>query len=643
MLKSIFNEHDAINADKIIKKCKKYNVISFDVFDTLLKRNVSNPNDIFLILNEFAKGIGVKGFYNLRISVESLMRDANPYITIDDIYDEISIRIGKENSKKLKEKEISIEKAYSQKNEEIFSLLDKLKKRGKRIIAISDMYLSEKIINEMLIKAGIKVDKLYVSCEQKAKKKNGSLFKHVLAEEKIKNNEIIHIGDNIKVDFFGAKKANIASIHISHKLNYFNIKKYKRNLIDERKYNTHLNVINNNLLKENSYYSKFGFSVLGPMIYSYCVWLRKECKNNDIKKIFFFSRDGYLLKKAFDSLFPDEFKTNYIYFSRRAIRVPYISIDSSYENVIKSLPTTKLINMKVLFENLGLNSSNYIKVLEKHKMNIEDHFFYDELFKKEKYKKIYNEIHDDILKEARKEYAVFKKYLKQEKFDSKISIVDIGWHNSMQYYLEKIAERDNLKLDMYGMYLGRQSSCKPVKNAKSFIQENNTEYVDSVLSFIGLIESPFLANEGSTETYYETNNKVIPQLLKYEYKKDDIENKAFTDIKKGVIDYINIVKNLPNFEIFSLNGKDSYLPLKAYGTNPYLRDIKYFSNFRYLSEEIAYFANPKSNKYYLFHFKDFIKDMYNARWKIGFLKEMAKINLPYYKIYAICHKKRSVK
>ena len=37
--------------DKIIEKIQKYKYISFDIFDTLIKRNVEKPSDIFSAVN----------------------------------------------------------------------------------------------------------------------------------------------------------------------------------------------------------------------------------------------------------------------------------------------------------------------------------------------------------------------------------------------------------------------------------------------------------------------------------------------------------------------------------------------------------------------------------------------------------------
>ena len=65
------------------------------------------------------------------------------------------------------------------------------------------MYLTTSIVTEILANAGYEIDKVYVSCDCNAKKKNGALFKYVLEKEKLNRNEIIHFGDSYKVDILG--------------------------------------------------------------------------------------------------------------------------------------------------------------------------------------------------------------------------------------------------------------------------------------------------------------------------------------------------------------------------------------------------------------------------------------------------------
>ena len=46
-VKTKLNTKRSIDVAGIIKQIEKYDVVSFDIFDTLLKRNVKKPTDIF--------------------------------------------------------------------------------------------------------------------------------------------------------------------------------------------------------------------------------------------------------------------------------------------------------------------------------------------------------------------------------------------------------------------------------------------------------------------------------------------------------------------------------------------------------------------------------------------------------------------
>lgn len=41
--------HHSVDADRILNEIKNYDIVSFDIFDTLLKRNVKEPTGVFHI------------------------------------------------------------------------------------------------------------------------------------------------------------------------------------------------------------------------------------------------------------------------------------------------------------------------------------------------------------------------------------------------------------------------------------------------------------------------------------------------------------------------------------------------------------------------------------------------------------------
>ena len=79
---------------KIILKLEKYDVVSFDIFDTLLKRNVQNPTDVFRYIEQKNN---LEGFAEKRILAEINARKKKNgnEILLSDIYDELG-KIGAE-------------------------------------------------------------------------------------------------------------------------------------------------------------------------------------------------------------------------------------------------------------------------------------------------------------------------------------------------------------------------------------------------------------------------------------------------------------------------------------------------------------------------------------------------------------------
>ena len=173
-------------------------VVSFDVFDTALERSVYEPTDIFKLVE---KKVG-KNFYAKRIEAERKAREKNPFYNLDDIY--------KFLPEFKKEDEINEELECCILNEDIFKIYNETKEEK---IFISDMYLPSIVISQMLKKVGYKNPEVFVSCEHKANKGTGDLFKKACNIKKCKI--VKHYGDNYLSDIEGAKKAGIPEVEFN--------------------------------------------------------------------------------------------------------------------------------------------------------------------------------------------------------------------------------------------------------------------------------------------------------------------------------------------------------------------------------------------------------------------------------------------
>ena len=122
--------------DKLRNSLNKYDIISFDIFDTLLLRPYAKPSNVFQHLEEINNSIG---FYAVRKIAENNLRKYKDieYANYDEIYSVLQ-----SDFQFLKEKEIQLEKDTLYANPQMKEIFDYAKSLNKRIILISDMYFS---------------------------------------------------------------------------------------------------------------------------------------------------------------------------------------------------------------------------------------------------------------------------------------------------------------------------------------------------------------------------------------------------------------------------------------------------------------------------------------------------------------------
>ena len=193
----------------------KYKKISFDIFDTLIERDVLDPLDIFSIVENET---GELNFRNKRIQAEKEARrkSISKEVTLGDIYREY--QGGDRLCNDLRDAELRIEEKHIHVKESIYSFYQRCISENRNVFLVSDMYLTTNCIENILRTCNIRgYKKLYISCEYNKNKVTSELFGELINSEHINKKDIIHIGDSPKADLIGARKAGIHSILIPKK------------------------------------------------------------------------------------------------------------------------------------------------------------------------------------------------------------------------------------------------------------------------------------------------------------------------------------------------------------------------------------------------------------------------------------------
>ena len=207
---------------------------------------------------------------------------------------------------------MALEMDFCYANPFMLQVFEALRRMGKKMIVVSDMYLPRDFLEALLEKNGYGgIEKLYVSCEYGKSKADGALFELIKGE--YPGTTVIHVGDNEHSDKKMAKKNGFESLF------YPNV---NRMAVLLRPYDmspviggAYRGIVNNHLYQGNMSYSReyeYGFVYGGLFVLGYCQFIHEYCVNEKIDRLLFLSRDGDILKQVYDQLYPED-GTSYVY------------------------------------------------------------------------------------------------------------------------------------------------------------------------------------------------------------------------------------------------------------------------------------------------------------------------------------------
>lgn len=576
-------------------------IISFDIFDTLLIRYVRKPDDIFSIIE---KKYGFIDFHRRRVDagIKASGKAQNGEATFDEIYSYLS-----EDSRI----ELELEKEYLQANPAILSVFKWCKKHGKKIIAVSDMYLPSSFLLEVLSQNGFEIDRIYVSCEWKCNKRSGEIFDKVLGDLGCRPKNIVHIGDSWKSDYISPKRKGIEAIHI-------NKRSYSDNI---------LTCISENCLEEN-YFTKLGYDTLGPLLAGFTRWLNKQCSEKKIDKILFFARDGKIIKETYDVLYSHD--TEYVYVSRQSLNTAALWLHPEFEDLKKYIIVTKSFTLSTFVKRIGLNCDDCVGELEQARLSLTDEFDEKEFWNNNNVKLFYNLIKHKAINNSIGQYKAFAAYIAPFLDKDNIGLVDIGWKGSIQKRFEELINTMEgfKKTKFYGFYYGIEHNASNVEGYLYKAQSGAKSKIVIDAGF-GLVETFFLAREGSTLKYSSTG--VV--LDQYEIN-DENELNKLKNIHLGAIQYIKKICKLKlQFQDWVWDGFEPFNMFANLVLNPSRTDLYELGKLGFKDSIDTVLIEKKGLMEYILHSSRLKIDYHKAPWKIGFLKTNISSIVPWKSIY----------
>lgn len=526
---------ETINLEAFIMN---YALISFDIFDTLLLRTTASPDGVFSLLwnkiveeNLLLCDLSSNEFRKLRIEAERRARSRYSHreVSLEEIYHEMPDYVI-QNKAQAEKLEIETEKECCYRNEFLYSLIQKAFHAEKTIVLLSDMYIPNKQLKDILVYNGIAAEffkSIFVSCEEKCSKQDGGLYYKLLKGfPQIPHSQILHIGDNRFSDFEQALQVGISAYHydvIPEKLgSIYDYEKIRHNspqesLLSLRKLAVSSCPFTNG--KEKSAY-EIGASIVGPFLSLFISHVYNRLISLDIHRIYPFMREGWLLGKmlAVEAVDKDyELMIKPIYISRHTSYFP--SIETINREEIENMMGTRNLTIKELIVFMGLNINDFhelqsyffLPLKESHKVTIKDLTVKEYLIHR-----ILEPKNIQITQEKIKnERELFIHYLQQEigSFDT-IATIDIGFFGRIPLWLEKCLELEKLPYKMkhflaIGITGDKLYNGMNVEGYYSTFAENQ-DLISMIHRSTDILEKLISVSVGSTIGYSYENNYIKP-------------------------------------------------------------------------------------------------------------------------------------
>ena len=339
-----------------------FTYVSFDIFDTLMFRTVSDFRMIHQMvanLYEEQYGISLPLYPKQRMDAELKARNVlgRNEVNMDMIFEYLSDYSEEEKSRlRFLEEKCEIDNCVG--NPLMIEVWKWCRDNGKKIVIITDMYLPRRVLNTILAKIGVDYDYLYISGEEGVTKRTSELFAVVLRKLNIKPTQLIHIGDDLNNDINMPQIKGIASLlRLSNEANvlpYIKIKQCDISLGKDHLFSMLSRYCSNREFLNSE--QRIGYAILGPLIVDFCQWLHAIRKENNLHKLFFVAREGFFIKKVYEKMYPQEaHDLMYIRLNKNVLRLPLLSMHNACEYFMKAKVGRLTYDWKLIFDLLYIS------------------------------------------------------------------------------------------------------------------------------------------------------------------------------------------------------------------------------------------------------------------------------------------------
>lgn len=311
------NHVQGITRSQLLDRVKEVDVVSFDLFDTLVMRQVLFSSDVYLLVDVGLRkrGICIEDFCGKRMESEKFLSQMKAP-TLTEIYTYMTKihKIREITPEQLAQTEWEVDLTLLVPRREMCEFAEKISDLGKDVYIVSDTYYTRQQVRQILIKCGVYAYKdILSSCEYQTGKTQ-QLF--VRLQDLLLGRKCLHIGDDSIADVEYAQKNGIQSCQILSGIEFMERAGYlglwdqleglhdrvKMGMFTAKLFNSpfQFEISDRKLCVKNS--DDIGYLFFAPMLTDFVLWFDKQVEEAQIQNVWFGARDGYLVKRLYDEL-----------------------------------------------------------------------------------------------------------------------------------------------------------------------------------------------------------------------------------------------------------------------------------------------------------------------------------------------------
>jgi FMN phosphatase YigB (HAD superfamily) len=444
-------------------------LLTSDVFDTLVWRDVAEPSDLFLRLGgqllaaeHLPPHVNATDFRRSRIIAESRARDvcrqqrSTTECTLEEIWAQMPTRWLSPGVDYVAA-ELDIERATLQVHPAATDLLLAAIGRGVAVVLVSDTYLSPTQLTELLRSVGIPEALLaqVVTSSNERRSKSDGLLQSVVDSSGKQRSQVLHIGDNPHADIETGHRLgiNVAAVLAPRDV----VRAAVPKVSDVGRCSQiggsdggfgalrRQTLLNAGALGSNPSY-QFGAAVAGPLVAGFVGWAADTARTFTSAPTYCLLREGGFIADLMQVLRP-EHPTQLVHASRWAYSRAAV-VSGSVDELDQALARRAMLTHTHVAQAFDLDPGRVAAVIGRDPIH--------HVQRPEALRAIAadDELLASIVQSSARVRAPVARYLRTVmRFDEPLVLCDIGWGGTIQVALSRILEAEGIEVPLIGLYL----------------------------------------------------------------------------------------------------------------------------------------------------------------------------------------------